>query len=191
MKKNIAVFSSGRGGNFNNICEYFKATESVSVCLLVTSNLNSASKQIADKYKIETLFANVDILRSVNFTEKLQEKNISLVVLAGFILKVPKSFVLQFAGKMINLHPSLLPKFGGKGMYGDNVHLAVLESKERFSGITIHFVDEIYDNGEIIFQKSCHIDNNETLLTLREKIRKLEYEFFPKVIEQILLKNEC
>ena len=109
------------------------------------------------------------------------------IVLAGFLLKLPKTLVGLFEKKIINLHPSLLPNFGGKGMYGDNVHKAVLGSNEKITGITIHFVDEIYDNGDVIFQKSCNVDKNETLSSLREKIKLLEYRFFPRVIEEIFL----
>ena len=191
MTKKIAVFSSGRGGNFNNLCEYFSNTENISIDLLVTNNLGSMSKKIADKNKIEAVYAAASILQSDNLSSTMKRKNIDLIVLAGFLLKIPKKLINQYEKKIINLHPSLLPKFGGKGMYGDNVHKAVLGSGESVTGITIHYVDEVYDNGEIVFQKSCNIDPKEGLVSLREKIRKLEYEFFPKTIEKILLKNEC
>ena len=191
MTKKIAVFSSGRGGNFNNICEYFSNTENISIDLLVTNNLGSMSKKIADKNKIEAVYAGASILQSDNLSSTMKRKNIDLIVLAGFLLKVPKKLISQYEKKIINLHPSLLPRFGGKGMYGDNVHKAVLKSGEPVTGITIHYVDEVYDNGEIVFQKSCNIDPEEGLESLREKIRKLEYEFFPKTIEKILLHNGC
>ena len=123
---------------------------------------------------------------SNNLNTVLEEKKIDLIVLAGFTLKVPGKLVKKYERRIVNLHPSLLPKFGGKGMYGDKVHNAVLKSKEKFTGITIHYVDEIYDNGEIIFQKRCNLDLNESLVSLREKIRIIEYEFFPKTIEKIL-----
>ena len=116
----------------------------------------------------------------------LEEKKIDLIVLAGFTLKIPLKLVKKYERRIINLHPSLLPKFGGKGMYGDKVHIAVLKSKERFTGITIHYVDEVYDNGEVIFQKRCSLDLNESVVSLREKIRIMEYEFFPKTIEKLL-----
>ena len=157
------------------------------ISLLITNNLDSMSKKIADKNNIETIYVNYEIMSSESFEKSLIKRNICFLVLAGFILKLPVKLVSLFEKKIINLHPSLLPKFGGKGMYGDNVHKAVLKSKEKLTGISIHFVDEIYDNGEIIFQKSCKIDKNETILTLREKIRVLEYRFFPKVIEETVL----
>ena len=186
MVKKIAVFSSGRGGNFNNICEYFKLIKNISVDLLVTNNLGSMSKKIADRNKIDSFYADKTILLSGKLNKVLDEKSIDLIVLAGFILKVPDNLVKKYEKKMINLHPSLLPKFGGKGMYGDNVHKAVLKHKERHTGITIHYVDEVYDNGEIIFQKMCGVNLDESLVSLREKIRRLEYEFFPKTIEKLL-----
>ena len=190
MKKNLAVFSSGRGGNFNNLCDYFNNSDRIMISLLITNNLDSMSKKIADRNNIETIHVNNEIMSSESFEKSLIKRNISFLVLAGFILKLPVKLVGLFEKKIINLHPSLLPKFGGKGMYGDNVHKAVLKSKEEFTGISIHFVDEIYDNGEIIFQKSCRIDENETVLTLREKIRVLEYHFFPKIIEKTVLNYE-
>ncbi len=186
MVKKIAVFSSGRGGNFNNICEYFKAVKNVSVDLLVTNNLDSMSKKIADINKIDSFYADNAVMLTGKLNKVLEERGIDLVVLAGFILKIPNSLVHKYEKKIINLHPSLLPKFGGKGMYGDNVHKAVLKNKERFTGITIHYVDEIYDNGEVIFQKKCNLALDESLVSLREKIRLLEYEFFPKTIEKLL-----
>ena len=186
MVKKIAVFSSGRGGNFNNICEYFAGMKNISVNLLVTNNLDSMSKKIADKNKIDSFFADRAIMLTGKLNMLLEERGVDLIVLAGFILKIPDSLVQKYKKKIINLHPSLLPKFGGKGMYGDNVHKAVLKHNERFTGITIHYVDEVYDNGEIIFQKRCDLALDESLVSLREKIRILEYEFFPKIIEKLL-----
>ena len=186
MKKNIAVFSSGRGGNFDNICKYFKNHGSIKIKLLITNNLDSFSTKIAEKHKIKTFFANKRMLRSAQMIEVLKNENIQLLVLAGFILKIPKNILCSFPNKIINLHPSLLPSYGGKGMYGDNVHKAVLKANEKITGITIHFVDEIYDNGEIIAQKKCNIDSTESLSSLREKICALEYSLFPKTIEKVL-----
>ena len=144
------------------------------------------SKKIADKKMIDSFYADKAILTSNNLNTVLEEKKIDLIVLAGFTLKIPEKLVKKYARRIVNLHPSLLPKFGGKGMYGDKVHNAVLKSKETFTGITIHYVDEVYDNGEVIFQKRCNLDLNENLISLREKIRVMEYEFFPKTIEKIL-----
>ena len=186
MVKKIAVFSSGRGGNFNNLCEYFSVVKNISVDLLVTNNLDSMSKKIADINKIDSFYADKAVMLTGQLNKVLEERGIDLIVLAGFILKIPEILVNKYEKKIINLHPSLLPKFGGKGMYGDNVHKAVLKHKERHTGITIHYVDEVYDNGEIIFQKMCDVNLDESLVSLREKIRLLEYEFFPKTIEKLL-----
>ena len=186
MVKKIAVFSSGRGGNFNNICEYFKGVKNVSVDLLVTNNLDSMSKKIADINKIDSFYADKAVLLTGKLNKVLEERGVDLIVLAGFIIKIPEILISKYEKKIINLHPSLLPKFGGKGMYGDNVHKAVLKNNETYTGITIHYVDEVYDNGEIIFQKRCDLAFDESLVSLREKIRLLEYEFFPKIIEKLL-----
>ena len=186
MVKKIAVFSSGRGGNFNNICEYFRGKKNISVDLLVTNNLDSMSKKIADKNKIDSFFANKSVMQTGKLNKVFEKRGIDIIVLAGFIMKIPEALVSKYEKKIINLHPSLLPKFGGKGMYGDNVHKAVLKNNEAFTGITIHYVDEVYDNGEVIFQKKCNLALDESLVSLREKIRQLEYEFFPKIIEKLL-----
>ena len=186
MVKKIAVFSSGRGGNFNNLFDYFRGVKKISVDLLVTNNLDSMSKKIADINKVDSFYADKAIMLTDKLKKVLEERGIDLIVLAGFILKIPDGLVQKYEKKIINLHPSLLPKFGGKGMYGDNVHKAVLKHNERFTGITIHYVDEVYDNGEIIFQKRCDLALDESLVSLREKIRLLEYEFFPKIIEKLL-----
>tara|TARA_B100001057_G_C22775016_1_gene921235 strand:+ start:52 stop:615 length:564 start_codon:yes stop_codon:yes gene_type:complete len=186
MKKNIAVFSSGRGGNFDNICKYFKNHNSIKIKLLITNNPESTSTKIADRHQIKVFFADKSILKSQQIIEILNNESVQLLVLSGFILKIPKKIISTFPKKIINLHPSLLPNFGGKGMYGDNVHRAVLKANEKITGVTIHFVDEIYDNGEIVAQEKCNIDDEEDLSSLREKIRKLEYSLFPKTIEKIL-----
>lgn len=186
MVKKIAVFSSGRGGNFNNLCKYFAVVKNISVDLLVTNNLESMSKKIADINKIDSFYADEAVMLTGKLNKVLEKRGVDLIVLAGFILKVPDTLVKKYEKKIINLHPSLLPKFGGRGMYGDNVHKAVLKHNERFTGITIHYVDEVYDNGEIIFQKMCDVSLDESLVSLREKIRLLEYEFFPKTIEKLL-----
>ena len=186
MKKNIAVFSSGRGGNFENICDYFQNDNSVFVALHVTNKLDSISKKIADKRSVKTAHITKGELEKNSFFEVLQENNIHFIVLAGFLLKIPSSLVSSYDKKIINLHPSLLPKFGGKGMYGDNVHLKVLGSGEKKTGITIHYVNEEYDSGDIIFQKEIELSEVESLQTLREKIREIEYYYFPRVIKNLL-----
>ncbi len=186
MKKNIAVFSSGRGGNFENICNYFQNNKNVFVCLHVTNKFDSFSKKIAEKRKIKNIYVTKKELEKSSFYEVLQENNIHFIVLAGFLLKLPSHLVCSYDKRIINLHPSLLPKFGGKGMYGDNVHLRVLGSGEKKTGITIHYVNEEYDSGDIIFQKEIELSDVESLETLREKIREAEYYYFPRVIKNLL-----
>ena len=186
MKKNIAVFSSGKGGNFENICNYFQNDNSVFVALHVTNKLDSVSKKIADKRKVKNFYVTKEELEKDSFYEVLQENNIHFIVLAGFLLKIPSRLVCSYDKKIINLHPSLLPKFGGKGMFGDNVHLKVLDSGEKKTGITIHYVNEEYDSGDIIFQKELELSGIESLETLREKIREIEYYYFPRVIKNLL-----
>ena len=169
-----------------NICNYFQNDNSVFVALHVTNKPDSISKKIADKRKVKNIYANKVELEKNSFYEVMQENNIHLIVLAGFLLKLPSRLVRSYDKKIINLHPSLLPKFGGKGMYGDNVHLKVLGSGEKKTGITIHYVNEEYDSGDIIFQKEFELSDVETLETLREKIREVEYYYFPRVIKNLL-----
>ena len=186
MKKNIAVFSSGRGGNFENICNYFQNDNSVFVALHVTNRLDSISKMIADKRNVKNVYITKEELEKNSFCEILQENNIHLIVLAGFLLKLPPHLVSSYDKKIINLHPSLLPKFGGKGMYGDNVHLRVLDSGEKKTGLTIHYVNEDFDKGKILFQKKVKIDPDDTIEEIAFKIHRLEYVYFPKVIKKFL-----
>ena len=186
MKKNIAVFSSGRGGNFENICNYFLNNKKIFVCLHVTNRFDSFSKKIAEKRKIKNIYVTKKELEKSSFYEVLQEHNIHFIVLAGFLLKIPPYLVNYYNKKIVNLHPSLLPKFGGKGMYGDNVHLRVLDSGESKTGITIHYVNNEYDSGDIIFQKEIELSDTENLKSLREKIRGVEYYYFPRIIKNLL-----
>ena len=182
MKKNIAVFSSGRGGNFENICNYFQNDNGVFVALHVTNKLDSISKMIADKRKVKNVYVTKEELEKNSFCEILQENNIHFIVLAGFLLKLPSRLVSSYDKKIINLHPSLLPKFGGKGMYGDNVHLKVLASDEKKTGITIHYVNEEYDKGPVLLQEKIDITDCSNPKQIAKKVLKLEHEIFPKAI---------
>lgn len=176
---NICIMASGQGTNAKNIIEYFKGAD-VNVNFIVTDKVCGAS-QVAFDYGIDhTILVNWKSLIGI-----VKGYNPDIVVLAGFLKLVPKEFLDEF--KVINLHPSLLPKFGGKGMWGQNVHEQVIKSGELESGITIHWVNSEYDKGEIIFQHKCNVDKDETPQTLQNKIKKLEHEYFPKVIENLLL----
>lgn len=186
--KNIAIFASGEGTNAENLFNYFNNDKRVKFKLVVTNSDTAGVIARAEKYK-----KNVQIISKTalnEYTDKIIEflktENIDLIVLAGFLLKIPEAFVKAFPNQIINIHPSLLPKYGGKGMHGMHVHKAVLENKETESGITIHYVNEEYDKGEVILQAKCEISADDTPETLSAKIRKLEFEYFPKAIEKII-----
>ena len=186
--KNIAIFASGVGTNAENLFNYFSGDKRVSIKLVVSNRDDAGVIAKAQKYK-----KNVHIISKAaleNYTEKIIEflrlEKIDLIILAGFLLKIPDKFIHAFPNKIINLHPSLLPKYGGKGMYGNHVHEAVLDNNEHESGISVHFVNEEYDKGEIILQAKCKIENGETVESLSKKISQLEFEYLPKAIEKLL-----
>ncbi len=186
MKK-IAIFGSGKGSNAENIINYFKSHPSISVKLIVTNNSNARIIDVARKEKVNTLILEkVNPLLNQNILNQLSINQIDFIVLAGFLLKIPTMIVNNFQNAIINIHPALLPKFGGQGMYGLNVHKAVLKNKESFSGITIHYVNEEYDKGKIIFQAKCAILKNDTPKLLAKRVQKLEYQFYPLIIEKII-----
>lgn len=185
---NAAVFASGEGTNAENLFKFFANDPRIKIKLVVTNKDNAGVIARAEKYK-----KNVQIISKSafeNYTEQfiefLKVEKIDLIILAGFLLKLPEAFIKAFPNRIINIHPSLLPKYGGKGMYGSNVHKAVLDNKEAESGITIHLVNEEYDSGEIIMQVKCPVLTEDTIETLAEKIHKLEHEHFPKAIERFL-----
>ncbi|MGK7397037.1 MAG: phosphoribosylglycinamide formyltransferase [Candidatus Cyclobacteriaceae bacterium M3_2C_046] len=189
--KNIAIFASGSGSNAENIIQYFQKTQAARVKMILTNNPNAYVLERAQKYQIPTIvFDRSSFYQTRKILDKLTENRIDLVVLAGFLWLVPDYLIQAFPGRIINIHPALLPKYGGKGMYGDKVHQAVLENKEVQSGITIHFVNEVYDEGETILQATCPIVPEDTPKTLAQKIHQLEYQYFPKVIEDLLLKQK-
>lgn len=188
LMKNIAIFASGEGTNAENLFNHFNNDKRVKIKLVITNNDQAGIVARAEKYK-----KNVQIISKTaleEYTEQiidfLKTEQIDIIVLAGFLLKVPEKLVHAFPNQIINIHPALLPKYGGKGMYGANVHKAVLENKDKESGITVHFVNEEYDKGKIILQAKCDVNDNDTLETLTAKIRKLEFEALPKAIETLL-----
>ncbi len=187
MAINISIWASGSGTNAENIILKFKNHSFIKVKMIVTNNSDAGVIQRADRLRKtvhiipkKVLYEKVD-----RVIELLQEEQIDLIVLAGFLLKVPEKIIQHFPNRIINIHPALLPKYGGKGFYGDKVHRAVLESKEKESGITIHYVNEEYDAGQIILQVKCPVYPDDTIESLAKKIHQLEYEYYPKVIEQI------
>lgn len=185
---NAAIFASGEGTNAENIIKYFASDPRIKIKLVITNRDDAGVIARAEKYK-----KNVQIISKAalsNYTDKIIEflktEKIDLIILAGFLLKIPESFVKAFPDKIINIHPALLPKHGGKGMYGMNVHKAVIENKDTESGITIHFVNEEYDKGKIILQEKCKVESGDTAETVAQKVRALEHEYFPKAIEKLL-----
>lgn len=185
--KKIILFASGSGSNFKKICEYFKNDNTVSIELLISNNPKAKALQIAESFNIKTLVIDKQSFYDSHKTlMSVLKINPSLIVLAGFLWKIPSVFIAKFTNKIINIHPALLPKFGGKGMYGMHVHNAVIINKEIESGITIHYVNENYDEGSIIFQKKIKILKSEDSLEISKRILKLEHEFFPIIIQKVL-----
>ena len=186
MKK-IAVFGSGSGSNAENLCNYFAKSNLIKVVFICTNNKKAFIVKRAKKLHIPLFYITKSELSSFSALHKnLQNYSVDYIVLAGFLLKLPVKMVDSYPKKIINIHPSLLPKYGGKGMYGMLVHESVVKNKESETGITIHYVNENYDEGTIIFQKSFQLSENDTSESVANKIHELEYEFFPKVIEEIL-----
>ena len=187
MKK-LAIFGSGAGGNAENICNYFTSSSDIEVVCICTNNKTAFIVTRAEKLNIPIIYTTKHDLANFSKLHKaLQDYSVDYIILAGFLLKVPFKMVDSYPKRIINIHPSLLPKYGGKGMYGDNVHVAVLENKEVESGITIHFVNKNYDEGEVILQKKCAVSVRESVGGLKKRIRALEFEYFPKTIEKLLL----
>lgn len=186
--KNIAIFASGEGTNAENLFQYFNNDKRVKIKLVVTNVAEAGIVSKAEAYKKNVQLISKTSLNeySTQLIEFLKTESIDIIVLAGFLLKIPEAFVKAFPQQIINIHPSLLPKYGGQGMYGQCVHKAVIENKETESGITIHFVNEEYDKGEVILQAKCDLTGSETIESLQTKIRALEFEFLPKAIESLL-----
>jgi phosphoribosylglycinamide formyltransferase-1 len=185
---NIAVFASGEGSNAENLFRFFSTSTKVKIKLVVTNNENAGIVEKAERYKKNLQIISKTSLNNYTdqFIDFLQTEKVDLIVLAGFLLKVPEKLVKAFPGRIVNIHPALLPKFGGKGMYGMHVHKAVLEAGEKESGITVHFVDEEYDNGDIILQERCEITPDDTPESLAVKVHQLEYEYFPKAVQRVV-----
>lgn len=184
--KRLAIFVSGNGTNMERIATYFKDNKEVEIAIVYCNNPLAGAIERAKRLDIPTKIIDREQFRSDGFVHELKQKQIDLIVLAGFLWLIPSKIVVAFANQIINIHPALLPNYGGKGMYGEKVHEAVVAAKEEFSGITIHYVNENYDEGATIFQANVALSENETPDTLAKKIHQLEYEYFPKVIETLL-----
>jgi len=187
MPKNLAIFASGSGSNAENICNYFATSSDIDVVLVCTNKRDAFIVKRAEKLNVPVIFITKTELNNFNdLHKKLEKAKVDIIILAGFLLKLPAIMVEKYPNRILNIHPSLLPKYGGKGMYGNNVHEAVLKNKETESGISIHFVNQNYDEGKLVLQARCSISTNETLETLIAKIHQLECKYFPLAIEKIL-----
>ncbi|WP_348799223.1 phosphoribosylglycinamide formyltransferase [Flavobacterium adhaerens] len=187
MKK-ILIFASGSGTNAENIIQYFKNRSSGTVVSVFSNNSNAGVLDKAKKLAVPTIIFSKEELNSGKVLQKVLGFQPDLIVLAGFLLKFPDDLIETYPNQVINIHPALLPKFGGKGMYGMHIHKAVVENKEKETGITIHYVNENYDEGAIIFQEKVTLLETDTPEIVAEKIHVLEQNHFPVVIEQLLQK---
>jgi phosphoribosylglycinamide formyltransferase-1 len=189
VKKRIAIFASGSGSNAQKIMEHFKKHVEAEVVIVLTNNPEAYVLQRADNFEIPShIFDKAEFYTTNSVVDLLKNLQIDLIVLAGFMWLIPQNLLKAFPNKIINIHPALLPKFGGKGMYGDRVHHAVMDAKEEESGITIHFVDENFDEGEIIHQSRFRIESGDDLEMIKFKGQQMEHLHYPKVVEQLLKK---
>ena len=189
MKKRIAIFASGSGSNAQKIMEHFKRSPDAEVVLVLTNNPQAYVLQRADNFEVPShIFTRSEFYDSDDIIKLLKNLQVDLIVLAGFLWLVPVSILKAFPNKIINLHPALLPKYGGAVMYGDHVHKAVLANNEEESGITIHFVNEQFDEGEIIHQSKFKIEPGDNLEMIKFKGQQLEHQHFPRVVENLLRK---
>jgi phosphoribosylglycinamide formyltransferase-1 len=185
---NIAIFASGSGTNAQRMIEYFSPIIDINISVLLTNKKNAGVIERAEKLDVPIrIFDREEFYFSNNIVDFLQKESIDWLILAGFLWLIPENLLKKFSERIVNIHPALLPKYGGKGMYGTNVHRAVIDAKEKVSGITIHYVNEEYDKGNIIFQASCTVDETDTPETLAAKIHELEYKHFPVVMENLIL----
>ena len=184
--KRIILFASGSGTNVENIIKYFQTNTQVEVVSIFTNNPLAGVIDLIGPMKISTKIFDKVQLNDGELSQEIEFLNPDLIVLAGFLLKMPLDFTTTFSGKIINIHPSLLPKHGGKGMYGDYVHESVKEAGDKETGISIHYVNEYYDEGSIIFQAKVEVQEEDSIKEIADKVRRLEYKHYPKVIEKLL-----
>ena len=189
MKK-IAILASGEGTNAERIIRYFAAHPTVKVVVVITNKAEAGVIRRAENLGIPVEFLPASAFKECKATDVLRHYETDFVVLAGFLLRIPDDMLMEYPNRIVNIHPSLLPKFGGKGMYGSRVHEAVLEAKEQESGITIHYINEHYDEGAIILQAKCPVIKGDTPDTLANRVHQLEYEHYPAVIERLLSEKE-
>lgn len=190
-KTRLALFASGSGSNAINIIDHFMGHPTIEVVFLLTNKKDAPVVDKCHLRSIDTVILSNDSVSQANvLLDICKEKEIDYIILAGYLRLIPKEFIHHYHERIINIHPSLLPKFGGKGMYGDHVHCAVIEEKESVSGISIHFVDEQFDCGRIIAQLYCKVEADDTTASLKKKVQHLEHTYFPLVIEKTILSEE-
>ena len=187
--KNVAILASGEGTNAERIIRYFAEKKTAKVSVVLTNKAEAGVIRRANALNIPVEVLPPSAFKEGKATALLHDYQVDFVVLAGFLLRIPDDMLCDYPDKIVNIHPSLLPKFGGKGMYGSRVHEAVLEAGETESGITIHFINERYDEGATILQARCPVMPDDTPDTLANRVHQLEYEHFPKVIERLLLEG--
>lgn len=183
--KRLAIFASGNGSNAETIASYFEERKDVEISLILTNNSKAGVLTRAESLRIKSvIFNRTDFSENGRVDKLLNENGIDLIILAGFLWLIPDFIIDKFPNRIVNIHPALLPKYGGKGMYGMNVHKSVIEAHEKQSGISIHYVNNKYDEGQIIFQATVDIKENDTPESLASKIHILEHKHFPKVIDK-------
>ncbi|MGD2004621.1 MAG: phosphoribosylglycinamide formyltransferase [Flavobacteriaceae bacterium] len=188
--KRLILFASGSGTNVQNICEYFQQDDRIQIVLVAGNKEEAYVWERIKPFKIEAYCFTKTDLQEGQVLQKVKKYQPDLIVLAGFLLKIPEAMVAAFPDKIINIHPALLPKYGGKGMYGLQVHKAVKQNKETESGISIHYVNSHYDEGQLLFQARVTLTLEDTPQTIAQKVQALEYKHFPKIIEQLLFDSQ-
>ncbi|HOS49325.1 MAG TPA: phosphoribosylglycinamide formyltransferase [Bacteroidia bacterium] len=189
--KTLALFASGKGSNADNICSYFKNHSSIQVGLICSDRKEAGVFDVAEKHHVKSIYLSKSLIQNPSqIVDLLREHNIDYVILAGYLKLIPKELTEAFKGCIINIHPALLPSFGGKGMFGMHVHEAVAAAGVSETGITIHHVNEHYDEGAVIFQARTSLDKSDTPQTIAKKIAALEMENFPRVIEELIEGNK-
>jgi len=185
----ITILASGSGTNAEKIIEHFSKSEKISVAAVLSNKTSAFVLERAKRLNVKNDSFSKEQFNSQQFIEILKSYKSDYIILAGFLWKIPEMVIKEFENKIINIHPSLLPNYGGKGMYGAHVHQSVIENREKVSGITIHLVNEVYDEGRILFQAGCEVTDQDSPDSLAQKIHKLEHQFFPKVVEDYILEQ--
>ena len=189
IMKRIVILASGSGTNAENIIKYFQKSNVIAITQVLSNKKDAKVLERAKRLNVSSASFDRDAFYKSDKVLDILKTEADYIVLAGFLWKIPENIIEAFANKIINIHPALLPKYGGKGMYGDNVHKSVVANKEDETGITIHFVNENYDEGAIIFQAKVKVEATDTFEDVAKKVHQLEYEHFPRVIEEVITKG--